>query len=133
MTKPAELVFLWHMHQPYYTDPVAGTASMPWVRLHATKDYLDMALRLERHPGVHVTFNVVPALGAQLEEYAGGNFDSPWFRLAFAPVEELEPDHKAEILLRAFQLNHDTMMRRWPRFVELFGRVPPYTAVSISA
>ena len=27
---------------------------------------------------------------------------------------------KAEILARAFQLNHERLMSRWPRFVELF-------------
>ena len=37
--KTARICFLWHMHQPYYTDPVAGSASLPWVRLHATKAY----------------------------------------------------------------------------------------------
>ena len=36
--KTARICFLWHMHQPYYTDPVAGSASMPWVRLHATAE-----------------------------------------------------------------------------------------------
>jgi len=117
------LVICWHMHQPQYRDPSTGRYVMPWTRLHALKDYWGMVKLLEEFPGVHMTFNVVPALGAQLEEFASGQFDSPWFRLAFAPAEELEPDHKAEILIRAFQLNHDTMMRRWPRFVELFERV----------
>ena len=44
--KTAHICFLWHMHQPYYTDPVAGSATMPWVRLHATKAYFDMAYGL---------------------------------------------------------------------------------------
>ena len=117
------LVIYWHMHQPQYRDPTTGRYVMPWTRLHALKDYWGMVKLLEEFPGVHATFNMVPALAAQLEEYGGGQFDSPWFRLAFAPVEELEPDHKAEILVRAFQLNQDTMMRRWPRLVELYERV----------
>ena len=49
--KTAHICFLWHMHQPYYTDPVAGSASMPWVRLHATKAYYDMAYVLENADG----------------------------------------------------------------------------------
>jgi alpha-amylase/alpha-mannosidase (GH57 family) len=117
------LVIYWHMHQPQYRDPATERYVMPWTRLHALKDYWGMVKLLEEFPGVHVTFNVVPGLGAQLEEYASGQFDSPWFRLAFAPVDDLEPAHKAEILDRGFQLNHDTMMRRWPRFVELHQRV----------
>ncbi|MBM4138956.1 MAG: hypothetical protein FJ244_05685 [Nitrospira sp.] len=35
------------MHQPYYINPVAESANMPWVRLHATKAYYDMAYLLE--------------------------------------------------------------------------------------
>ena len=45
--KTIQLCFLWHMHQPYYTDPITGSASMPWVRLHATKAYYDMAFLLD--------------------------------------------------------------------------------------
>ena len=48
--KNVHVCLFWHMHQPYYTDPVAGSASMPWVRLHATKAYYDMAYLLEKFP-----------------------------------------------------------------------------------
>ena len=117
------LVLLWHMHQPLYRDPGTGRYVMPWTRLHALKDYWGMVKVLEEFPGVHATVNVVPSLGMQLEEYASGNFDEPWFRLAFLPAEELEPGDKAEILDRAFQVNRENLMRRWPRFMELFQRV----------
>src|SRR5918992_796245 len=40
------LAFLWHQHQPYYPDDVAGENPMPWVRLHGVKDYYGMALHL---------------------------------------------------------------------------------------
>ena len=33
--KRAQVCFLWHMHQPYYTDPVGGLADMTWRRLAA--------------------------------------------------------------------------------------------------
>jgi len=69
---------------------------------------------------VSCTFNVVPALGLQLEEYASGNFNEPWFSLAFKNAEELVREDKAEILARAFQVNHERLMSRWPRFVELY-------------
>ena len=49
MSKGVDLVFIWHHHQPDYRRPRDGRAMLPWVRLHATKDYLDMALHLERH------------------------------------------------------------------------------------
>lgn len=114
------LVLLWHMHQPQYRDPETGAYVLPWTRLHALKDYWGMVEVLREFPGVHATFNVVPALGAQLEEYAGGAFHEPWFTLAFHPVEELSTEDKREILARAFQLNLERLMSRWPRFVELY-------------
>ena len=41
------LAILWHMHQPYYEDLATGEHILPWVRLHAIKDYTDMAAHLE--------------------------------------------------------------------------------------
>jgi len=64
--------------------------------------------------------NVVPALGMQLEEYASGDFKEPWFSLAFKNADELTREDKAEIIARAFQVNNERLMSRWPRFVELF-------------
>jgi alpha-amylase/alpha-mannosidase (GH57 family) len=114
------LVVLWHMHQPQYRDPETGRYVLPWTRLHALKDYWGMVQVLAEAPKFHATFNVVPALGTQLEEYASGKFDEPWFALAFKPTEEFTGEDKTEILARAFQLNHERLMSRWPRFVELF-------------
>ena len=63
---PLQLALVWHMHQPDYVDPLSGERFMPWTRLHALKDYADMAHHLDRHPGVRATFNVVPALLTEL-------------------------------------------------------------------
>ena len=38
--KKLSLAIYWHMHQPVYE--IEGTYLMPWARLHAVKDYLDM-------------------------------------------------------------------------------------------
>src|ERR1700681_3253244 len=114
------LVVLWHMHQPQYRDPETGKYVLPWTRLHGLKDYWGMVQVLAEAPQFHATFNVVPSLGMQLEEYASGKFDEPWFTLAFKPTEDLTREDKTEILARAFQLNHERLMSRWPRFVELF-------------
>ncbi|MBI3012206.1 MAG: hypothetical protein HYY63_01105, partial [Elusimicrobia bacterium] len=46
------LAFLWHQHQPFYKDLRTDRAILPWVRLHATKDYYDMAALLEEFPKV---------------------------------------------------------------------------------
>src|SRR5947208_1250674 len=66
------LLFLWHHHQPYYRDPATGGTALPWVRLHATKDYFGMARLLQEFPGVRATFNLVPSLVDQWQRYAAG-------------------------------------------------------------
>ncbi len=114
------LAVLWHMHQPQYRDPETGLYVLPWTRLHATKDYYGMVKQLEEFPGFQATFNMVPSLCMQLEEYASGTFNEPWFALAFKKTENLTRDDKSELLGRAFQVNHERLMSRWPRFVELF-------------
>jgi alpha-amylase/alpha-mannosidase (GH57 family) len=117
------LMMLWHMHQPQYRDPASGRYVLPWTRLHAIKDYWGMVRVLGEFPGVHATFNMVPSLCVQLEEYASGKFDEPWFDAAFAPADALTEEQKQEILLRAFQVNRERLMSRWPRYIELADRV----------
>ena len=114
------LVVLWHMHQPQYRDPATDRYVLPWTRLHALKDYYGMVEMLREFPKFHAAFNIVPALGVQLEEYASGKFNEPWFSLAFKNADELTREDKAEILSRAFQVNHERLMSRWPRFLELY-------------
>ncbi|MGC1687929.1 MAG: glycoside hydrolase family 57 protein [Candidatus Acidiferrales bacterium] len=121
--RAVNVVLLWHMHQPQYRDPTTGCYIMPWTRLHALKDYWGMVKIAEEFPGVHMTFNVVPSLGAQIDDYASGKFHEPWFDVAFAPADSLTPEQKLHILERGFQVNHDNLMARWPRYVELYKRV----------
>src|SRR6202795_3523490 len=116
------LVLVWHMHQPQYRDPVSGRYMLPWTRLHALKDYWGMVKILGEFPGVHATFNFVPSLGAQIEEYASGQFRESWFELACAHAGSLNPEQKREVLTRAFQLN-ENFLQRWPRFQELRSQV----------
>src|SRR5207237_9268478 len=81
--------FLWHMHQPFYKDLVRQSYVMPWAYLHATKDYLGMPLLAGEFPDVHQTFNLVPSLMLQLEDYARGNASDASFELAFKPDQDL--------------------------------------------
>jgi alpha-amylase/alpha-mannosidase (GH57 family) len=117
---PVNLVLIWHMHQPEYKDPANRAYFLPWTRLHALKDYWGMVKILEEFPEVHMTFNMVPSLAAQIQEYASGNFRETWFDLAFAPSGDLTFGQRREILLRAFQANIEHLVRRWPRFAQLF-------------
>src|SRR5437773_4409453 len=92
---PVEVLFLWHHHQPDYRSPADARALLPWVRLHATKDYLDMALHLERHPGVRAGFNFVPSLLDQIDDQMNGAPEALFDRLRRDPAE-LEPAERAE-------------------------------------
>ena len=69
------LALMWHQHQPYYPDDVAGENPMPWVRLHGTKDYLGMALHLDEVPEFRCTINLVPSLIVQIQAYVNGATD----------------------------------------------------------
>ncbi len=62
----------------------------------------------------------MPSLGLQLEEYASGKFNEPWFDLAFKNAEQLTREDKTEISARAFQVNHERLLSRWPRFLEFY-------------
>ena len=103
----ANVVFLWHMHQPYYVNPVTRTAMMPWVRLHAVKGYLDMVSIIEDYPGIRVNFNLTPVLLLQIKELIDGEITDLWFEWARKPAADLaeEPsgsnlNPKSEILGR---------------------------------
>ncbi len=117
--KTIQLCFLWHMHQPYYTDPVSGSASMPWVRLHATKAYYDMAFLLERFPHVRSTFNFTPSLLLQLEEFSTGRVRDLFLEYAQRPAADLTPTEKAFLIRHFFSANWATMVRPFARYQEL--------------
>lgn len=117
--KTIQLCFLWHMHQPYYTDPVAGSASMPWVRLHASKAYFDMAVLLERFPSVKATFNFTPSLLLQLNELASGSVRDLFLDHARRPAADLTSAERAFLVRHFFAANWSTMVRPFPRYHEL--------------
>jgi alpha-amylase/alpha-mannosidase (GH57 family) len=114
-----KLCFLWHMHQPLYKDLAAGQYRLPWTRLHALKDYFGMVKILEDFPAIHQTFNLVPSLLLQIEEYASGRASDPLFALALKPAEQLSPPETESILKYFFQANEDRVIRRYPRYAQL--------------
>lgn len=120
--RPLHLALIWHMHQPMYRDPVSHYYMMPWVRLHAVKDYLDMATILHDYPRLKQTFNLVPSLLEQLEDYASGQATDRYLILSQIPVAELSPEEKEEILQSFFDLNWDTMIQPFERYRELAER-----------
>jgi alpha-amylase/alpha-mannosidase (GH57 family) len=119
---PTYVMLLWHMHQPFYKDLAEDFYTMPWVRLHALKDYYGMVAILREFPGVHMTFNLVPSLLAQLDDYARDVAREGEYDVAFQPVENLTPEQRERLLDFAFHLNRDNLLNRYPRFRELFER-----------
>ena len=115
----ARLAFLWHMHQPLYREPESGEYLMPWVRLHATRAYYDMAWMLERHPGVRCTVNFTPVLLEQLEDYARGTARDRFLDLSARPAPDLGPEERQQILKSFFMVDWETVIRPLPRYWEL--------------
>src|ERR1043166_5818938 len=109
------VALLWHMHQPFYKDLVTGEYRLPWVRLHALKDYYGMVKLLEEFPGVHQTFNLVPSLMIQLQEYVDGTAHDPFLEAASTPAAEMTLAEKIFALHYLFQANADNMIGRYPR------------------
>jgi len=68
--KKLYLNLYWHMHQPDYRDVTTNEYVLPWTYLHAIKDYSDMAFHLEANPKARVSFNFVPILLDQLDDYS---------------------------------------------------------------
>ncbi len=124
MASTLDLVFLWHMHQPDYRAPDTGEYVLPWVYLHATKDYTDMVAHLERHPGVRAVVNFVPILLDQLEDYAaqiaGGPLRDPLLRLLVNPAPEaLTLAEKRAAIAACFRANHARVIAPFPPYLKL--------------
>ena len=112
------LALVWHMHQPSYRDALSGEHLLPWTRLHATKDYGDMAALLGRYPAVHATFNLTPVLLDQLEEIASGAVDR-WLEVARKPAESLSQAEREFLLTRFFDVHRERMLETSPPYRDL--------------
>lgn len=119
---PLHVMFLWHMHQPYYQDVQREEYMMPWVRLHATKDYLDMPLLASKFDGLRMTFNMVPSLLEQIEDYGAGTANDRFLTLAGIPAENLSLDERVELLRDFFSAQEGRMIRASKRYGDLLGR-----------
>lgn len=116
---PLDIVILWHMHQPVYQNLRTGRMVMPWVRLHGTKDYLDMVMLLEEFPNVHVNINWVPSLLDQIVEYAEGRARDHELDLSETNPESMGPAEKVDLIKTHFAAHDRRMIERHPRYLEL--------------
>src|SRR6188472_1932525 len=116
------VVLLWHQHQPFYKDLVTGEYRLPWVRLHALKDYYGMVKLLDEFPHVHQTFNLVPSLITQIQDYESGTTRDPFFTVASKPARDLSSEERRFALQYLFQANPVHLIGRYPRYLELWER-----------
>jgi alpha-amylase/alpha-mannosidase (GH57 family) len=116
------LAILWHQHQPYYPDDVAGQNPMPWVRLHGVKDYYGMALHLLEYPEMRCTINLVPSLLVQLQAYTDHGATDRFLEVSRLPVDGLTEENSLYLLDHFFMANYDWMIRPYPRYADLHQR-----------
>src|SRR3954468_10466692 len=114
------VAFLWHQHQPFYKDLISGEYRLPWVRLHALKDYYGMVKLLDEFPDVHQTFNLVPSLMAQIQDYVEGTAKDPFLEVASKSPGEMNEIERRFALQYLFQANVDNLIGRYPRYRELY-------------
>ena len=111
------VMLMWHQHQPFYTKNDDGYYTRPWVRVHATKDYLDMVELVADYPDMKATFNLTPVLLRQLEDFSNGAKDLYWYYTEIN-ADILTQEDKEFIVSRFFDTN-PKVIARFPRYVEL--------------
>lgn len=123
----------WHMHQPDYRDLVTNEYVLPWTYLHAIKDYSDMAYHLEINPKARVSFNFVPILLEQLDDYAQqfkqNHIRDPLLALLVEEnLADISSDQCHLIVQSCFKSHHEKMLSPFPhyqRLLQLYQLVEP--------
>lgn len=109
-TKKLSIAFYWHMHQPVYQLSPEGDYLMPWVRLHAVKDYLDMLLIGKKFKNLKLNFNLVPVLLDALIDYGENEMHDIHSRLTITDIDDLTDDDKKFIINNFFDANYHSMI-----------------------
>jgi alpha-amylase/alpha-mannosidase (GH57 family) len=115
------VALLWHMHQPFYQDLATGEHILPWVRLHAVKDYWGMAALTRDFPSLKLTFNLVPSLLVQLEAFASGQARDRHLDVGLAPADQLSESDRQFCAEHFFHAHRARMIDPFPRYAELLA------------
>ncbi len=118
------IFILLHMHQPVYRLMRDNTAyySMPWVYLHGVNEYYDIPSVIGEFDDVHITFNLVPSLLIQLQDYIKGAFKDDFVSLFLKPAEDLDAKEREFVLRNFFSVNYYTKMKKSKRYLYLFDK-----------
>ena len=125
MDSKLNISFLWHQHQPYYKVVQPDGRSiyqMPWVRLHAVKDYFDIPRWMDDFPKLKQNFNLVPSLLIQLEDYANQRAEDRVIQLTMIKSSDLSESDKESILKTFFLANHKRLIAPHQRYHELLNK-----------
>ena len=95
---------------------------MPWVRLHATRAYTDMAAALEKHERVRVVANWAPSLLLQLDAYASGASIDKDEAIARKPAAGLTPAERVHVVKESFSVDWELWVKPVPRYAELLAK-----------
>ena len=101
------ILFFYHMHQPSYINK-NGIISMPWVFLHALKDYYDMPYLILKTKQKAV-FNLTSTLITQLKLYNDYKNDK-FLTLMYKNISLLDKSEK-EYLLKIFNSLNKNMIK----------------------
>ncbi|MBO5947229.1 hypothetical protein J6Q66_00155 [bacterium] len=122
MKKKLSIAFVWHMHQPMYKVSAESDYLMPWVRMHAIKDYLDMLLIMNKYPKLKLNFNLVPLLLSMLKDYQNHDTHDIHSRLTVKDVNELTIQEKEFILNNFFDANYNNMILHHEPYCKLYQK-----------
>ena len=132
-TKKLSVAIYWHMHQPVYQLTPDGDYLMPWVRLHAVKDYLDMVEILDKFKNLKLNFNLIPVLLDSIIDYAEHGVHDLHSRLTITPVSMLTDDAKYFILSNFFDANYQTMIMQFEEYKRLYDKMLSYEQIDVNA
>lgn len=131
--KKLSIAFYWHMHQPVYQLSPAGDYLMPWTRLHAVKDYLDMVTLLDNFKNIRLNLNVVPVLLDAFIDYGEKGMHDLHSRLTVTDIKDLSSDDKEFILNNFFDSNYRNMIFPHEEYNRLFQKRQSMSEADISA
>jgi alpha-amylase/alpha-mannosidase (GH57 family) len=86
------------------------------------KDYYDMAALAGEFPRLRLTFNLVPSLLDQIDDYAAGTAIDPAIDLARRPAEDLNEEDRLALLDLFFSVPYRTLIAPYPRYAALFHK-----------
>ncbi len=109
------------MHQPDYRGS-DGVMIMPWVFLHAIKDYYEMPWLLSIYKGLKATFNISPPLIEQLNLYRDPLKNDYVLSLWAKHPSELDEEARKRLLKICRSTQYDTMVKPWPHFDLLYHK-----------